>query len=57
MEQMTDDDIKQIFFYCDKHEPNAIIADEVDIIQFARRIEAFLKKSPDEPGEVTTGRP
>jgi hypothetical protein len=53
---MTDDDIKQIFFYCDQHEPGALIAEEVDIIQFARRIEAFLKKSPDEPGEVTTGR-
>lgn len=43
---MTDDDIKQIFFYCDVHQPNAIIADDVDIIQFARKIEAFLKKNP-----------
>lgn len=42
---MTDDDIKQIFFYCDQHEPNAIIADDVDIIQFARKIEAFVKEN------------
>lgn len=40
---MTDDDIKQIFFYCDQHEPNAIIADEVDIVQFARKIAAFIE--------------
>lgn len=41
---MTDDDIKQIFFYCDVHQPNAIIADEVDIIQFARKVAAFVEK-------------
>lgn len=39
---MTDEEIKQIFFLSDKPRPNPIIADEVDIIQFARNIEAFV---------------
>jgi hypothetical protein len=35
---LSEETIKQIFFYCDHHEPNAIVADDVDIIQFANRI-------------------
>ena len=35
---LNDELIKQIFFYCDHHEPNAIMADDVDICQFANRI-------------------
>jgi hypothetical protein len=35
---LTEDTIKQIYFYCDIHEENAVIANDVDIKQFARRI-------------------
>lgn len=40
---LTDNEIKQIFFYCDRHEPNAVVADDVDIIQFAHKIEAVVQ--------------
>ncbi len=40
---LSDETIKQVFFYCDHHEPNAIVADDVDIIQFARRIEQMAE--------------
>lgn len=35
--------VKQIFFYSDDKRPNAIIADEVDIVQFAEKLEAYLR--------------
>jgi hypothetical protein len=35
---LSEETIKQVFFYCDHHEPNAIVADDVDIVQFANRI-------------------
>ena len=38
MISLSEDTIKQIYFYCDIHEENAVIANEVDIKQFARRI-------------------
>jgi hypothetical protein len=40
---LSEETVKQIFFYCDQHEENAVIADEVDIVQFARKIEAFIE--------------
>lgn len=40
---LSEETIKQIFFYCDLHEPNAIVADDVDIVQFAHKLEAFLR--------------
>lgn len=40
---LSDEEIKQVFFYCDQHEPNAVIADEVDIVQFAHKIEAIVQ--------------
>jgi hypothetical protein len=39
--QLSEDEIKQIFFYCDEKLPNAIYADELDIIQFAHKIVAY----------------
>ena len=41
--QLSEETIKQIFFYCDQYEPNALIADEVDIIQFAHKIAAYIE--------------
>ena len=41
MKYLTEETIKQIFFYCDVHEPNALIADEVDIVQFSNKLLAY----------------
>lgn len=40
---LSEEEVKQIFFYCDQHEPNAVIADDVDIVQFAHKIEAIVR--------------
>ena len=51
---MTDDDILQIYFQSDRPQRDAIVANEVDILQFARNIEAFLnaqKKTPEAGAE------
>ena len=34
--------IKQVFFYCDDKRRDALIADEVDIVQFAEKLEAVI---------------
>jgi hypothetical protein len=39
---LSDATIKQIYFYCDEKLPNAVYADEVDIIQFAHKIEQYV---------------
>lgn len=39
---LSEELIKQVFFYCDHHEPNAVVADDVDIVQFAHRIEQMV---------------
>ena len=40
--QLSEEEIKQIFFYCDEKLPDAIYADEVDIIQFANKIALYV---------------
>lgn len=35
--------VKQVFFYSDEKRKDALIADEVDILQFAEKIEAVLR--------------
>lgn len=40
---LSEEEIKQVFFYCDQHEPNAVVADDVDIVQFAHKIEAIVQ--------------
>lgn len=35
--------IKQVFFQSDRPRNNALLADEVDIVQFAERLEAVLQ--------------
>jgi hypothetical protein len=50
---LSDDDIKQIFFLSDKPRPTALLADDVDIIQFARNIEQFvIKTNIDKRAEI-----
>lgn len=50
---LSPEDIKQIFFYCSNEDPNGYYADGVDIIEFAKKIEAYVlaQKSPSPEGE------
>jgi hypothetical protein len=41
MNYLTDETIKQIFFQSDRPRPDAILADEVDIVQFANNLVAY----------------
>lgn len=52
---ITENDIKQVFFQCHHKDPNGCYADEVDILEFGKKIAAFVeaqlqKKDPGEPG-------
>jgi len=40
---ITEDLVKQVFFYSDEKRPDPLIADEVDIVQFAEKLEAVLR--------------
>lgn len=40
---LSEELIKQIFFYSDEKRKDALIADEVDIVQFAEKLEAMLR--------------
>jgi len=39
--QLSEEEIKHIYFYCDEKLPNSIYADELDIIQFAHKIVSY----------------
>jgi hypothetical protein len=39
---LSEETIKQIFFQSDRPRKNPLIADEVDIVQFAHNIEQFV---------------
>ena len=41
MKYLTDETIKQIFFQSDRPRRDAILADEVDIVQFANNLIAY----------------
>ena len=40
---LSEELVKQIFFYSDEKRLDALIADEVDIVQFAEKLEAVLR--------------
>lgn len=40
---LSEELIKQIFFYSDEKRKDPLIADEVDIVQFAEKLEAVLR--------------
>jgi hypothetical protein len=40
---LSEETVKQIFFYCDVYGPDALIADEVDICQFADKIVQYVR--------------
>ena len=40
---LSEELVKQIFFYSDEKRPDPLIADEVDILQFAEKLEAVLR--------------
>jgi len=42
---MSDDEIKQVFMYCENDDPNGVYA-EVDVLEFARKIEAYVLANP-----------
>lgn len=37
---LSEEEIKQIFFYCDNKDPNGFYANDVDIIEFANKVAA-----------------
>ena len=51
---LSNDDIKQLFFYCSNEDKDGYYA-EVDILEFARIIEAYVlaQKSPPSEGGQT----
>lgn len=40
---LSEESIKQVFFQSDRPRKDALIADEVDIVQFAQNIEAIVR--------------
>jgi hypothetical protein len=40
---LSEELVKQVFFYCDEKRKDPLIADEVDIVQFAQKLEAVLR--------------
>lgn len=51
---LSNDDIKQLFMYCGNDNPEGVYA-EVDVLEFARIIEAFVlaQKDPLQEGVQT----
>lgn len=53
---LSDEDIKQLFMYCENNDEKGLYA-EVDVLEFARKIEAFVlatmeKNPPNEGGQT-----
>ena len=42
--ELNEDIVKQIFFHSDKPRKDALMANEVDIVQFANNVAQFVKK-------------
>jgi len=40
---LSEELVKQVFFQSDEKRPNPLIADEVDIVQFAEKLELTLR--------------
>jgi hypothetical protein len=40
---LNEDLVKKVFFFSDEKRPDPLIADEVDILQFAEKLEAVLR--------------
>ena len=40
---LSEELVKQVFFYSDEKRKDPLIADEVDIVQFAEKLEAVLR--------------
>ena len=40
---LSEELVKQVFFYSDEKRPDPLIADEVDIVQFAEKLEAVFR--------------
>lgn len=42
--ELSEETVKQIFFYSDNPRKDALLADEVDIVQFANHVAQFVKQ-------------
>jgi hypothetical protein len=40
---LTDDKIKKLFLECEHNDPNSLYADEVDVIEFGRKIASAVE--------------
>lgn len=40
---ISEEDIKQIFFHCHHKDPNGFYANDVDIMEFGKKIAAFVE--------------
>lgn len=40
---LTNDQIKAVFLECDNKSPDGMYADDVDVLEFARKLEEFLQ--------------
>lgn len=40
---MNDELIKQVFFYCENRDPNGCYADEVDVLEFGRKLTEVMR--------------
>jgi hypothetical protein len=41
--KLSEELVKQVFFHSDEKRPDPLIADEVDILQFAEKLEAVIR--------------
>jgi hypothetical protein len=49
---LTEEEITQIFFYSDRPRLDAVLAIDIDLVQFARNIEAYVLARVNVPGLV-----
>ena len=40
---LSNEEIKQIFFSCEMTDPESLYADDVDVYEFAKKVEAHIK--------------
>ena len=51
---LNNEDIKQVFFYCDHRDPAGFYANDVDILEFGQKIAAFAlaQKKPMSENDI-----
>ena len=46
---MSDDEIKKVFFSCEMDDPDSLYADDVDVIEFAKKLEEYIQSQFSTP--------